>query len=120
MSDRPLTDARIAVALRAHVPAEATLGLSARVMDAVRETRQQRPLPGLLRPFDRLGAVSAGVRHEVLFAAVLLLALALAGVAAAGALRFMEQQSAPPLGKWQPNTAIVATIKLPLDAPKLI
>ncbi len=23
-------------------------------------------------------------------------------------------------GKWQPNTAIVATIKLPLDAPKLI
>ena len=84
----------------------------------------------------------AGQRHEVRFAAVLLLALALAGVAAAGALGSMEQQPAPPLdldvtpptdqqaaedpmstgihGKWQPDIPIVATIRLPLDAPKLI
>ncbi len=95
MTDRRLTDAQISAALRAHLPARAQAGLSGRIVDAVEVTPQQRSLPsmlGLLTDVD-----PAHARRNLLLVAAMLVALAVAVSAAAGAWQLLRQQSVPKL-----------------------
>ena len=88
MNGRPLTDAKISQALRAHLPERADPGLRERILDAAETTIQQRALPSF---FGALSAADPVVRRRgLLIAAALLVALALASVAAVGALRLLQ------------------------------
>lgn len=95
MNDRRPSDAQIAAALRAHLPAHAQTGLPGRVMDAVEITSQRRPLPsflGALADADPLGG-----RRSLLIAAALLLGVALASAAAVGAWQLLQRDTVPQL-----------------------
>jgi hypothetical protein len=89
MSSRPLTDAQISRALRAHLPARAQAGLRERVMDAVEATAQQRAFPLFLHGLSE--ADPGARRRSLLIAAALLVALAFASAAAVGALRLLQR-----------------------------
>jgi len=95
MNDRRLSDAQIAAALRAHLPAQAQAGLPGRVMDAVEITSQHRPLPSFLGVLSDADPVAA--RRSMLIAAALLLGLALASAAAVGAWRLLQRDTVPKL-----------------------
>jgi Tol biopolymer transport system component len=95
MNDRRPSDARIAAALRAHLPAHARAGLPVRVMDAVEITSQRRPLPSFLGALSDADPI--GARRSLLIAAALLLALALAGAAAVGAWQLLRRDTVPKL-----------------------
>jgi hypothetical protein len=89
MNGRPLTDARISEALRAHVPQRAPAGLRELIVDAAETTTQQRALPlflGALTEADPIGR-----RRSMLIAAALLIALAVASAAAVGAWRLLQR-----------------------------
>jgi hypothetical protein len=91
MNGRPLTDAQIARALRAHLPERAQAGLRDRILDAVEGTTQQRALPPFMAPLTDADPVVR--RRNLLLVAALLVALALAGVAGVGA--WLSQQPGP-------------------------
>ena len=95
MNDHRLSDAQIAAALRAHLPAHAQAGLPGRVMDAVEMTSRQRLLPSFLGALSDADPV--GARRSLLIAAAVLLGLALASAAAVGAWRLLQRDSAPQL-----------------------
>ncbi len=100
MNDRRLSDAQIATALRAHLPAAAQAGLRGRVTEAVEITSQQRPLPSFL---GALSDADPAVRQRsLLIAAALLLGMALATGAAVGALRLLQRDTAPKLDLKRP------------------
>jgi hypothetical protein len=89
MNGRQLTDAQISKALRAHLPDRAYPGLRERILDVAETTRQQRALPAVI---GALGEADPVVRRRsLLIAAALLVALALASVAAVGALRLLQR-----------------------------
>ena len=88
MNGRRLTDVEISQALRAHLPDRAYPGLRERILDAAATTRQQRALPSVAWALSE--ADPAVRRQSILVAAALLVALALAGVAAVGALRQLQ------------------------------
>ena len=89
MNGRPLTDAQIARALRAHLPAAAAPGLRERVLESAETTAQVRPFPSFLGALSDADPV--GRRRSLAIAAALLLALALASAAAVGALRLLQR-----------------------------
>jgi Tol biopolymer transport system component len=101
MNDRRLSDDRIATALRAHLPVQAQVGLPSQVMEAVEATAQQRPLPSFLGALSDADPV--GARRSLLIAAALLLGLALASAAAAGALRLLQRDTHPKLDLTPPT-----------------
>ena len=88
MTDRGLTDARIAAALRAHLPVTAPAGLQDRIRSEVALSRQRRPLPSFVAGLG--DADPTARRTALLVAAALLLALALAAAAAVGAWRLLQ------------------------------
>jgi len=89
VNGQPLTDAQISRALRAHLPDRAYSGLRERILDATETTGQQLALPSV---FGALGEADPVVRRRsLLIAAALLVALALASIAAVGALRLLER-----------------------------
>lgn len=89
MNARPLTDAQITAALRAHLPEAAASGLRERVLDAAETTAQLRALPSFLGALGEADPVSR--RRNMLIAAALVAALAFASAAAVGALRRSER-----------------------------
>ena len=89
MNARPLTDAQISQALRAHLPEAAAAGLRERVFDAAETTAQLRPFPSFLGALSDADPV--GRRRSLLIAAALLVALAVASATAVGALRLLER-----------------------------
>ena len=89
MNARPLTDAQISQALRAHLPEAAAAGLRERVFDAAETTAQLRSFPSFLGALSDADPV--GRRRSLLIAAALLVALALASAAAVGALRLLQR-----------------------------
>ena len=89
MNARPLTDARISQALRAHLPEAAAPGLRERVFEAAETTSQQRALPSFLGALSEADPIIR--RRSLLIAAALLVALALASAAAVGALGLLER-----------------------------
>lgn len=111
MSGQRLNDARIAVALRAHVPERAPAGLGDRVVNAVDKTPQQRPAPSLLAGL--MNADPTARRRSLLIAAALLVGLAVATAAGVGALRLQQQDPPPEL---YPPPALIWT-PAALDAP---
>jgi hypothetical protein len=91
MTDRRLTDAQIARALRAHLPTQAAPGLGPMVRGAAASTRQRRQLPSLVGWLDDTGQP---VRQRTLLMLVALLLLTLLiGVATVGAQRFLERKT---------------------------
>lgn len=78
MNGRPLTDARISQALRAHLPERAPAGLGARIVDAAEATRQQQALPSFLGALSDADPVSMFTKAV---AAVVVIAVGLIGVA---------------------------------------
>ncbi len=92
MNGRPVTEEQISQALRAHLPKQAQAGLHERILAAVDTTAQQRALPSLLGALQ--DADPGARRRNLLFAAALLIALAIAAVAAAGA--WLPQREVPP------------------------
>ena len=99
MNGRPLTEAQISQALRAHLPKRAQAGLHERILVAVDTTAQQRALPSLLGALQ--DADPGARRRNLLFAAALLIALAIAAAAAAGAW-LPKQDVAPDLSLLPP------------------
>lgn len=89
MNARPLTDAQVSRALRAHLPQSAQPGLQQRIFEAVENTSQQRALPSFLAALSDADPV--GRRRSLLIAAALLLAVGVASAAAAGALRLFQR-----------------------------
>ena len=89
MNARPLTDAQISQALRAHLPDAAAPGLRERVFEAAETTTQLRALPSFLGALSEADPITR--RRSLLIAAALLVALALASAAAVGALRLFER-----------------------------
>jgi hypothetical protein len=89
MNGRPVTDAQISRALRAHLPERAAAGLRERVMDATETAAQLRSFPSFLGALSEADPVSR--RRSLLIAAALLVALAFASAAAVGALRLLER-----------------------------
>ncbi len=87
MNARPLTDAQISQALRAHLPEAAAPGLRERVFEAAETTTQLRALPSFLGALSEADPITR--RRSLLIAAALLVALALASAAAVGALRLV-------------------------------
>ena len=83
MSAVRLTDAQIAAALRAHLPAHARADVPTRIAAEVSSTRQLRPMPSLLALLS--DADPAARRRAMLLAAAALLALGVVGAAAVGA-----------------------------------
>ena len=69
MNARPLTDAQISQALRAHLPEAAAAGLRERVFDAAETTSQLRALPSFLGALSDADPV--GRRRSLLIAAAL-------------------------------------------------
>ena len=92
MNGRPLTEGQISQALRAHLPDQAQDGLHERVLVAVDTTAQQRALPSLLGVLQ--DADSGARRRNLLIAAAVLIALAIAAAATAGA--WLPQRDVPP------------------------
>lgn len=92
MNGRPLTDAQISQALRAHLPPSAQAGLQKRIFETVENTSQRRALPSFLGALSDADPVSR--RRSLLIAAALLLALAVASAAAVGAWRLLQQDPA--------------------------
>ena len=93
MTERSLTDARLADGLRRIVPAEAPAGLHRRILAGAEATPQQRPLPA---PLDLLTDADPGARRwAILLAAALLVLVALAGAGLAGAL--LDDRDVPAL-----------------------
>jgi hypothetical protein len=114
MNDRRLSDAQIAIALRAHLPTAAQAGLRERAMEAVEITSQQRPLPSFLGALS--DADPAVRRRSLLIAAAFLLALAFASATAVGAWRLLERETLPKLDvlpSWPRN--ILDVLLLPLE-----
>ena len=99
MNGRPLTEAQIAQALRAHLPKHAQAGLHERILVAVETTSQQRAWPSLLGVLQ--DAEPGARRRNMLIAAVLVVALAIAAAAAAGAW-FPKRVVAPDLSLLPP------------------
>jgi hypothetical protein len=95
MNGRPLTDAQISSALRAHLPDRAQAGLRERILDAAETTAQQRALPSFFAAFGDADPVAR--RRSLLIAAALLVALALASAAAVGAWRLLQRDPIPEL-----------------------
>jgi Tol biopolymer transport system component len=93
MKGRRLTDAQISKALRAHLPDRAYPGLRGRILDAAETTGQERAWPSVIGALR--GADPVVRRGGLLVAATLLVALALAGVAAVGALRLLPHLPQP-------------------------
>ena len=89
MNARPLTDAQISQALRAHLPEAAAPGLRERVFAAAETTAQLRSFPSFLGALSDVDPV--GRRRSLLIAAALLLALAVASAAAVGAWRLLQR-----------------------------
>ena len=89
MNARPLTDAQISKALRAHLPEQAAAGLRERVFDAAETTAQLRSFPSFLGALSDADPVAR--RRSLLIAAALLVALAFASAAAVGALRLLQR-----------------------------
>ena len=89
MNGRPLTDAQISQALRAHLPESAAPGLRERVFEATETTAQLRSFPSILGALSDADPVAR--RRNLLIAAALLLALALASAAAVGAWRLFQR-----------------------------
>ena len=96
MNARPLTDAQISQALRAHLPEQAAAGLRERVIDAAETTAQLRSFPSFLGALSDADPV--GRRRNLLIAAALLVALAFASAAAVGALRLLAAGPVPRVG----------------------
>ena len=90
MNARPLTDAQISGALRAHLPQAAAPGLRDRVFDRAANTAQLRSFPSFLRALSDADPVAR--RRSLLLAAALLVALAVASAAAVGGLRLLERE----------------------------
>ena len=99
MNGRPMTEAQISQALRAHLPKRAQAGLHERILVAVDTTAQQRSMPSLLGALS--DADPRARRRSLLIAAALLMALALATAAAAGAL-LLQRDVAPDLSLLPP------------------
>ena len=95
MNGRPLTDAQISLALRAHLPDRAQSGLGSRILELAEATPQQRALPSFLGALSEADPVTR--RRSLLIAAALLVALALASAAAVGALRLLQRDPVPDL-----------------------
>jgi hypothetical protein len=95
MNGRPLTDAQVSQALRAHLPDRAQAGLRERILDAAETTAQLRAFPSFLGALSEADPVSR--RRSLLIAAALLVALALATAAAVGALRLLDRDPIPDL-----------------------
>ena len=93
MTDRRLTDAQIATALRAHLPTQAQPGLRSRVFDQIDATPQRRAMPSFL------GAVTdadpVGRRRSLLLAAAVLVALAVATAVGVGAYLQAQRDHLP-------------------------
>jgi len=89
MNGRPLTDAQISGALRAHLPERAAAGLRERVSEAAETTTQQRALPSFLGALSDADPVARW--RSLLIAAALLVALAFASAAAVGALHLLDR-----------------------------
>jgi hypothetical protein len=89
MNGRPLTDAQISRALRAHLPQSAPTGLRELIVDAAESTTQQRALPLFLGALSDADPMAR--RRSLLIAAALLLAVAVASAAAVGALRLFQR-----------------------------
>jgi hypothetical protein len=89
MNGRPVTDAQISRALRAHLPQAAAAGLRERVFDAAETTAQLRSFPSFLGALSDADPV--GRRRSLLIAAALLVALAVASATAVGAWRLIQQ-----------------------------
>ncbi len=84
MIDRRPTDARLASALRTHLPAHAEPALRSRIAEAIETTPQLRPLSRILAG---MADADPTLRHRnLLIAAALLAALTVAAAAAVGAL----------------------------------
>jgi len=89
MNGRPLTDARVSQALRAHLPQSAPAGLRELIVDAAETTTQQRALPSFLGALTEADPVAR--RRSLLIAAALLLAVAVTSAAAVGAWRLLQR-----------------------------
>src|SRR5262245_55707575 len=89
MNGRPLTDAQIATALRAHLPEAAAPDVRERVFDAVGSTAQLRSFPSFLGALSAADPIAR--RRSLIVAAALLLALAFASAAAVGAWRLLQR-----------------------------
>jgi hypothetical protein len=89
MNGRPLTDAQISLALRAHLPDRAQSGLGSRILELAAATPQERALPSFLGALSDADPVTR--RRSLLIAAALLVALAFASAVAVGALRLLER-----------------------------
>ncbi len=107
MNGRPLTDAQISLALRAHLPDRAPSGLGSRILELAEATPQQRALPSFLGALSEADPVSR--RRSLLIAAALLVALALASAAAVGAFRLLQRDPVPDL-----------SIQPPADVPAFV
>jgi hypothetical protein len=107
MNGRPLTDAQLSRALRAHLPEAATPGLRERVFDAVETTGQLRSFPSLLGALTEADPVAR--RRSMLIAAALLLAVAVASAAAVGAWHLLQRD---------PNDEL--SLEPPADVPAFV
>jgi hypothetical protein len=85
MSARPPTDQQLEAALRAYLPARAPIGTTERLVDAMRATRQERPLPIVLAQLRDVDPI--GRNRSLLIAAALLAIATLIGGIAVGAWR---------------------------------
>jgi hypothetical protein len=107
MNARPLTDAQISQALRAHLPETAAPGLGRRVMDATETTAQLRSFPSFLGALTEADPISR--RRNLLIAAALLVALAVASATAVGAWRLIQQDRVEELSL-EPPTDVPAFV----------
>jgi hypothetical protein len=107
MNARPLTDAQISQALRAHLPEAAAPGLRERVLDAAETTVQLRSFPSFLGALGDADPV--GRRRSLLIAAALLVALAVASATAVGAWRLLQRDPIDEL-----------SLKPPADLPAFV
>ena len=122
MKERRVTDAQLAAALRAHLPARAQPGLRERITEAAGTTSQQRPLPSFLGALTDANPIAR--RRSLLVAAALLIALAIASIAGAGALGLLQPDPAPELSLERPDDipAFVLSVydRLPALSPVAI
>ncbi len=89
MNGLRLTNAQISKALRLHLPERAQAGLRERILESAEATAQQRRMPSFLGALSDADPVSR--RRSLLIAAALLIALAVATAAAAGAWRLLQR-----------------------------
>jgi hypothetical protein len=87
MSARPLTDEQLTLALRTYLPAKAPGGSADRLVDAITETPQLRPLPFVVAALGDADPI--GRRRSLLLAAAVLALAALLGGLAVGAWRLI-------------------------------